>query len=269
MLLVFFCTTALFVQAQNLKHRTVEQAAFEGPVEIMSLEIEGNPARFNDSVFAGKDWLKSLKLEIKNLHDKSIVYMEVELEIAPTGKMSIPLRVPLTFGVRPRRPIAELDAKALRKLTPNKTNKLALSKYMSDFLDNYMRENDIEDIGKVKVHVEFIIFEDGVAWSKGQTMRQDIKNPDTWWVDGLWINRRVSSLKNRYGGEESDPPPPKRQPSSQAIASQHCSQKTNKQTFDYMTIGHKFFPSPYGRFLRNWALADDVIPSPTCYYKYQ
>jgi hypothetical protein len=201
MLLAFLCTAVLFAQAQNLKHRTVEQAAFEGPVEITGLEIEGHPARFNDSVFAGKDWLKSLKLEFKNIHDKSIVYMEVELEIAPTGKMDIPLRMPLTFGVRPSVPMAELDAKALRKLAPNKTNKLALSKYMSDFLDNYMRENDIEDIGKVKVHVEFIIFEDGVAWSKGHIMRQDIKNPYTWWVDGLWVNRRISSLKNRYGKE--------------------------------------------------------------------
>lgn len=57
MLLAFFCTTALFVQGQNLKHRTVEQAEFEGPVEIVSLEIEGQPARFKDSIFAGKDWL--------------------------------------------------------------------------------------------------------------------------------------------------------------------------------------------------------------------
>jgi hypothetical protein len=267
MLLVFFCTTVLFVQAQNLKHRTVERAAFEGPVEITGLEIEGQSARFDDSVFAGKDWLKSLKLEFKNLHDKSIVYMEVELEIAPTGKMDIPLRMPLTFGVRPRVPMAELDAKALRKLAPNKTNKLALSKYMSDFLDNYMRENDVEDIGKVKVHVEFIIFEDGVGWANGVTMHQDAKNPDKWVVDGNWKSRRISSLKNRYGGQKGNLPPPKRQPPSQAIAYPPCSQKTNKQTFDYMRIGHKFFPSPYGRFLSNRALADDVIPSSTCYYK--
>lgn len=198
MLLVFFCTTASFVQAQNLKHRTVEQAAFEGPVEITSMEIEGNPARFNDSVFAGKDWLKSLKLEFKNIHDKSIVHMRVELEIAPTGKMDAPLFLSLTFGVRPRRPMAELDAKALKKLAPNKTQKLVLSEETSDFLIRYMKEQEIEDIDKVKVHVAFIIFEDGVAWGKGQTMRQDIKNPDTWWADGLWIHRRVASLKNRY-----------------------------------------------------------------------
>jgi hypothetical protein len=75
-----------------------------------------------------------------------------------------------------------------------------------------MKEKEIEDVDKVKMHVEFIIFEDGVAWSKGQTMRQDIKNPDTWWIDGLWINRRISSLKNRYGGQGSDLPPTTRQP---------------------------------------------------------
>jgi len=197
MFLAVFCTVASLAQAQNFKHRTVEQAAFEGPVEITSLEIEGNPARFNDSVFAGKDWLKSLKLELKNLHDKSILYMEVELEIAPRGKMDAPLFMPLWFGERPRVPMAKLDVKTLKKLAPNKKQKLAVSEEMSDFLVRYMKEQEIEDIDKVKVHVEFIIFEDGVAWSKGQTMRQDIKNPDTWWVDGIWINRRISSMKNR------------------------------------------------------------------------
>lgn len=199
MFLVFFCATASFAQAQNFKHRTVEQAAFEGPVEITSLEIEGNPARFNDSIFAGKDWLKSLKLEFKNLHDKSIVHMRVELEIAPTGKMDAPLFLTLSFGERPRAPMAELDAKTLKKLAPNKTNKLVLSEETSDFLLRYMREQEIKDIDKVRVHVEFIVFEDGVAWSKGQTMRQDIKNPNTWWVDGIWRNRHISSMKNRYG----------------------------------------------------------------------
>lgn len=241
MFLVFFCTTTSLAQAQNFKHRTVEQAAFEGPVEITSLEIEGNPARFNDSVFAGKDWLKSLKLELKNLHDKSILYMEVELEIAPRGKMEIPLRVPLTFGVRPRVPMAELDARTLRKLAPNKTNKLALSKYMSDFLDNYMREQEIESIDNVKVYVEFIIFEDGVGWGNGVTMHQDAKNPDKWVVDGNWKSRRISSMKNRYGGQRSDPPP-KRQPPTQAISFQPYSQNTKTQTFNYLTIGYKFFP---------------------------
>lgn len=187
-----FCPTALFVQAQNLKYRTVEQAGFEGPVEIVGLEIAGNPARFNDKMMAGKDWLKTLKLELKNLHDKSIVYLEVELEVAPAGKMNAPLFVPVTFGVRPGAPGAERVTKPLEKLAPNKTKKLTLSKYMADVLVNYMRENDVEDIDKVKASVEFIIFEDGVGWADGATMRQDTKNPNTWWVDGLWKDRPLS-----------------------------------------------------------------------------
>jgi hypothetical protein len=264
--LTVFVLMPLLAQAQNLKERTVEQAGFDGPVEIVSLEIEGTPARFNDRMMAGKDWLKTLKLELKNFHDKSIVYLEVELEIAPAGKMDAPLRVPLTFGVRPGAQGAERVTKSLEKLAPNKTKKLALSKYMADTLVNYMRENDVEDIDKVKVSVEFIIFEDGVGWADGATMRQDTENPNKWVVDGNWIKRPISSLKNRRGGLGGGPPP-KRQYSSQSVSFQPCPQNTKKQTFNFMTIGHKFFPSPYGKFLRNWAAADDQIPSPTCYYK--
>lgn len=200
MILACLCLTPFLVQAQNLKYRTVEQAEFEGPVEIVSLEIEGNPARFNDKMMAGKDWLKTLKLEFKNLHDKSIVYMSIELEIAPTGKMDVPLRVPLTFGVRPDVPMAELDAKTLKKLAPNKTKKLVLSEYMSDFLVKYMREQEIEDIDKVKVYVQFIIFEDGVGWADGVTMHQDAKNPNKWVVNGNWVKRPISTLKTGMAG---------------------------------------------------------------------
>jgi hypothetical protein len=69
-------------------------------------------------------------------------------------------------------------------------------------------------------------------------------------------------MKNRYG-ERSDPPP-KRQPPIQAISFQPYSQNTKTQTFNYMTIGYKLFPSPDGKFLGSWALADDVIPRAGC-----
>jgi hypothetical protein len=232
----------LLAQSQHLKERTVEQAGVEGPVEIVNLEIEGRPTRFNDRIIAGKDWLKTLKLEFKNLHDKSIVHLRAELEIAPTGKMEVPLRLALTFGVRPGVPGAEQAAKTLKKLAPNNTKKLSLSEETSDFLLRYMKEQEIEDIDKVKVYVEFIVFDDGGGWSKGHTMRQDTKNPGTWWVDGLWRDRPISSLKNRHGVPGGDPPP-KRQYSSQTVSFQPCPQNTKKQTFNFMTIGHKFFPS--------------------------
>jgi hypothetical protein len=157
LLLAFSCTLGLSAQAQHLKERTIKQAAFEGPVEIVGLEIGGHPARFNERVMADKDWLKTLKLEFKNLHDKSIVHMRIELEIAPTGKMDAPLRLMLEFGIRPQVPMAELDAKTLKKLAPNNTKKLAMSEETSAFLLRYMREQEIEDIDQVKVYVEFIV----------------------------------------------------------------------------------------------------------------
>lgn len=192
-LFAFLCMTPSLVHTQNLKNRIVERTEVETPVEIVSLEVEGRPGHINNIVVAGKDWLKSLKLDFKNTHDKSIVYMEVELEIAPTGKMDIPLRLPIMFGKRPSAHKDKQESKTLSKLAPNKMKKLALSEEMSNFLINYMREKEIEDIDKVKVYIEFIVFEDGVGWSKGHAMRQDSKNPDKWVVDGLWINRRISS----------------------------------------------------------------------------
>jgi len=163
-------------------------------VEIAGLEIRGQPALVNGPVVADKDWLKSLNLDFKNNHDRTIVYMTVELEVAPAGRMQHPLRLPIRFGKRPGEASDTRDPRTVEKLAPKKTKRLAISEYMYDFLLKYMKEKEVDDIGKVQLFIHFVVFDDGTAWSNGYLMHQDPKNPDRWLVEGPWVNRRISSL---------------------------------------------------------------------------
>jgi hypothetical protein len=237
-LLTLILATSLTASAQHLKSRTVERAESEGPVAVTGLEIDGQPGLPNGPVVAGKDWLKSLRLDIKNNHDTAIVYMSVELEIAPTGKMQHPLRLPIHFGRRPGNANDTRDPKAVEKLAPKKMKRLAIEGYMYDFLVKYMKENGVNDIERVQMYVEIIIFDDGTAWGKGgHLMRQDPKNPDRWVVGGMWVDRSISSLRRMYG---SPPPqPPQRQPPAQNTSPRLCSQPTKNRTFSFASVAYK------------------------------
>lgn len=208
LLLALFLAMPLTAFAQHLKGRSIEWGNItQGPVELTGLEIGGQPTLINGPVIADRDWLKSLRLDFKNNHDRAIVYMTVELEIAPAGKMQYPLRLPIRFGKRPGDANDTRNPKTVEKLTPKKTKRLAVSDEMNDFLVKYMKENEVDDIEKVEMFVEIIIFDDGTAWGKGgHLMRQDPKNPGHWVVVGMWADRSISSLRRMYGDPPGGPP---------------------------------------------------------------
>lgn len=188
MFILFCLIVSPLAYAQDKKSRVVKEQHYEGPVEIVGLSIQGKTANFRKETIAGKDWLKSLTLNIKNNYNKSIVYMEVHLEIPKAGKMDYPLRLPITFGQMPPTADDNQPLKILKKVTPDSTKKLPLSESTYDFLVTYMRENQVDDIDEMEVIIEFVLFDDDTAWSKGEMMRRDPNNPDRWVVNGVWLN---------------------------------------------------------------------------------
>lgn len=183
------CVALLGASAQERKIRAVGQIVTEGPVELVDLNIEGQTAKLSDNITAGKGWLKSLKLNFKNTYSKNIVYMDVELEIAKTGNMLHPLRLPVRFGRLPESASHSLNAP--EKLSPNGKIKVALSEDTVAFLEQFMRENQVDEIDGVTIFVEFIVFDDDTAWSKGHSMRRDTNNPERWTVNGVWRDGRI------------------------------------------------------------------------------
>ncbi len=185
--LAFCC---LFVlppaHTQATKSRVVESAVGDGPVEIVGLSIAGRKAGVSEEVAAGRDWLKSLTLKFKNAHTRSIVYMSVELEVERTGNMQYPLRLPMTFGERPSEASASQAARPQERMAPNEKKELTLSESTYDFLLRFMQENQVDEINKVKVFAELIIFDDGTAWGKGHVLRRDPNDPKRWVVSGIW-----------------------------------------------------------------------------------
>lgn len=181
MILTSLCLFLLApAHSQSYKSRVVEKAGSDAPVEIVDLSIEGQTANPAVPVLADKDWLKSLSLNVKNSHSKSIVCIEIELEVARAGDMKYPLRLPITFGQRPSGPEETRRRRASEKLAQGKTKRLSVSDDTYNFLVNFMSENRVEDIETVRVFVEFVVFDDDTAWSKGHLMHRNPNRHDEW-----------------------------------------------------------------------------------------
>lgn len=259
-----FVVIALPLYGQNLKSRVVETTNYEGPVEVSELEIEGQKFNFLHRVVAGKNWLKLLQLSMKNNYSKSILYMQVELEIAPVGKMERPLRLPITFGELPSLSSDKAASTVPEKMTPKSIKKLSLSKSMQDVLTEYMKEKEIEDIDAVKVIIEFIVFDDGTAWNKGHTMRRDPKNPQRWLVDGVWRRGAITYRKKPYSAPRTGAFSFRCR--SPAGVSQFSLLNINMWNKNFTTYTLTSSPTSYEDYIGNAAFVDDTLPSPTCYY---
>jgi len=99
--LICLITTALSY-AQDPKLRTIEKISkFVEPVEVVDIQVDGGSVKHLDKFLAGKDWLKTFKLKIKNTSGKSILYLRAELEIPKAGTMNYPFLVPLIHGQLP------------------------------------------------------------------------------------------------------------------------------------------------------------------------
>lgn len=267
---ILFCLlVSLLAYAQDKKSRVVKEQHYEGPVEIVGLSIQGQTANFLKEISAGKDWLKTLTLNIKNNHNKSIVHMEVGLEIAKAGKMDYPLLLSINFGQMPPTAEENQPLKLLKKVAPNSTKKLSLSESSYNFLVNYMRENQVDDIDEVEVSIQFVLFDDDTAWSKGHLMRRDPNNPNNWVVDGVWLNGGASFFKT-FDNKPRDSLLSAQCQSPVPIGlPQYSSSKVSKWPLSFITINYKFLPlaNPLtnGVNINKPILIDDDT-RPTCTY---
>lgn len=189
----FVLLLTLFCFGQERIRQIEKKNTRNEPIELINSEVGNKVSNTENQVLADKDWLRNLKLNLKNISNKRIVYIEVELEIEPVGKMQHPLRLPIKFGKLPSLTnINDANSEVIRQ---NEYIKVSLKPYILDSLVQFMQKNEIAEIERVKVFFEFVVFDDGTAWSKGQQMRRNPTNGNQWDVIGN-SQKEISILQN-------------------------------------------------------------------------
>jgi hypothetical protein len=180
------CRLVSVADAQE-KLRIIQEAVHESsPVVVVSRQKGDKP--FDRSyenrhgIIAGPDWIKQLTFDVKNVSNKNITYINIELVIPQTGKMvNAGQIVSIFFGNRAAPAAASRDPNRKQDLLiPGDVVKVTISDTARTQLENYLEKYDAQDVERITMDVREVHFDDGTGWSLGIELRQDPLDPKIW-----------------------------------------------------------------------------------------
>jgi hypothetical protein len=193
---------ALGVQAQNgalplpaQSARTLHKKFLpKEPVEIVGVKTAGQAVKFGGAFKASEDWLKGLTLNLKNISDKPIVYIAVDVRVDGTVMPRRRSAVTMAYGQRPPGPAGTPGSPAQSSIAPGESVEIVLTDALYDDLRTLVQQ-DGSDISraldKAELKINFVIFGDDSAWGNGHKLRRDPNNPTKW--DALSDESRSST----------------------------------------------------------------------------
>jgi hypothetical protein len=170
------------------KLRIIQEAAQENsPVVVVSRYVGDKASdrshRNRHGITAGQNWLSSLSFDVKNVSNKNVTYIDLQLAIPKSGKMEHNgWLVRFIFGNRVASTATanKNSGSPLELLKPGDMVKLKISDLQRTQMEKYLKKYDAEDIEQVKIDIREVHFDDGTGWNLGIELRQDPLNPEIW-----------------------------------------------------------------------------------------
>ncbi len=163
------------------KLRTIDETNYvhpNVPIEIVSHSLKGKNFSRGEKVLAGQDWLKDLKLTVKNTSPKTIVYFYIELVIPKSKNLTNRVPIPLRFGT----PLfifsddgeaTYIEKKNRELLRPGETVTVSVKENVLKAFTQSLQKRDAENFDSVKIDIQDVNFEDFSGWSVGNEWQRD------------------------------------------------------------------------------------------------
>jgi hypothetical protein len=205
-LLVCALTPAPAVFTQELKTRKlVKFRETDEPVEIVKVTIDRREIPVNAAFDADDEWVKGLSFTVRNVSQKPIHYLSLEIGIPVTGTEADDIGITLTNGGR--RDVPGDHKKEPVNIQPGQAYELGFDVSQFAGLKKHVEKlGGSLDTQNVRVNVGLVVFDDDTGWGSGQPMRRDPDNPGDWYV-----------TVNPDGTTREDPPKRPRSPLTKKI----------------------------------------------------
>jgi hypothetical protein len=178
-LLVIYLSAWVNPHAQNSRKTVVRPPTLaKEPVEI-TIEHRGQPVKANEEFEGDADWVKNLKLRLKNTSDKTITYLLLDLDFPETVPSTARVaQRQIAFG---RGPDNQATRPALR-LRPGETMELRLDTEYDGIRALVTRALPVESVSKMVVRLHQVMFDDDTLFSSGSMYRRnpDAADPHKW-----------------------------------------------------------------------------------------
>lgn len=146
------------------------------PVEITDINVKGTPAKLNAKIkWDTDDWLSDLSITVKNVSDKTITHIVLNLAFPETKETGTPMLFPLRYGQNPRAPVVTGQPEAL---PVDQTATLSISGQTLTKLKSFIeKRHPLNSLKKVSMQVGTVYFEDKSLWTGGSFFLVDPNDP--------------------------------------------------------------------------------------------
>lgn len=174
--LIMFLPIIGFTQGQE---RMVDKISWRTePIKIVNLKTKGKPIELGKNFVEEDDWLKGLTVTVKNVSDKVIARIEIDLAFPRPGggtKEKPNYVVSMIYGLDP----AEASAEALKLVQPGASVDVKLLEVNLPFIKTDLKGLGYpEKITQAQLRVEYVTFIDGTMWAgDGDVLYPDPNNP--------------------------------------------------------------------------------------------
>ncbi len=145
-------------------------------VEIAEIKVSQKAVELGKSFDEDDDWLNRTFLKVKNISNKPIIYLAVNVNFPETRATGGMMSYPIVFGQMP-------GSKFPQKQDPmfmmsGDTLEIPLTKHYAKIKSFVERRHRIAYIHKAELEIGFVVFADKTAWMAGEYLRQDPNDPD-------------------------------------------------------------------------------------------
>ena len=176
--------------AQGKKEIVQRLTFIKYPVEL-AFELKGEPIKYRESVDTAEgirtyefeataEWLNELTIKVRNVSDKPITYINLNLHFPEVTKNGSTALQQIFVGVDPGRKFTrpELRLEPGQTLEIHVSEEYARIKSLAKVVDNFA----VENISKVWVEFHAALFDDWTMFEAGAMYRRDPKDPSKWIV---------------------------------------------------------------------------------------
>jgi hypothetical protein len=167
------------------RKRVIEETPYpDAPVQIVGVTNRRYHIKFKEDFSDDDDWIKGLEVEVINKSGKTVTHVGIDmlLERPPEQVGEPPSVCPLNYGLNPffLEPKEPIPASRIKSIRPGEKASIRLSDLAYEDLKALLRDTHYFDgIGKMKMFVTTIGFDDGTAWG-GSFYIRDPDSPGGW-----------------------------------------------------------------------------------------
>ena len=171
-----FALVCVLLSAQTTSSRELNPQLSD-PVKIVELTSGKKTVNLDHPFADGDDWLEDFKIKLKNVSDKTVVYVEIKFNFIEASAAGNELSFTIELGNKPGTP----QNKSSMTLKPHHEANFQLNKSEYRALAAFVKERRrISQLDRVGVKIGLVVFSDQTGYSDGQTVKQDPSDPSRW-----------------------------------------------------------------------------------------